>query len=292
MYRYLHDQTLRYMSHGLTPAEIGEKLMLPNVLSRQWFARGYYGAVAHNVAAIYAHYMGPYDGNPANLHPLAPQVAGAKYVDYMGGAEQAIMRARRDFELGEFRWVVEVMKHVIFDDPTNGEARDLSADAMEQLGYQSESATWRNAYLLAARELRSRRAGSAPATIPIGSDMLTLLPLGHFLEYLAIRVKGEQAQHLKACFDWILQDKNGRAEQQRLTLSNGALNHMPGQHASQADAVIVTSRTQLAAMLADPDGLLHALDAGQLDLRGDATLFRQFLVALDCFDPMFNVVEP
>ncbi len=292
LYRYLHDQTLRHMSHGLTPSEIGEALMLPNHLSRQWFDRGYYGAVAHNVAAIYAHYMGPYDGNPANLNPLPPQVAGAKYVDYMGGAQQAISRARRDFEAGEFRWVAEVMKHVIFSDPTLIEARELSADAMEQLGYQAESATWRNAYLLAARELRSRRTASAPASLPIGPDMVTLLPLGNFLEYLAIRVNGEKAQDLRACFDWTLQTGDGQAEHQCLTLSNGALNHLPGRHAGQADAAIVMSRSQLADLLGHPDGMLQALDAGKLDLRGNAVLFRQFLNTLDRFDPMFNVVEP
>jgi alkyl sulfatase BDS1-like metallo-beta-lactamase superfamily hydrolase len=292
LYRYLHDQTLRLMSHGLTPSEIGEALMLPNHLSRQWFARGYYGAVAHNVAAIYAHYMGPYDGNPANLNPLPPQAAGAKYVDYMGGAQQAIARARRDFEAGEFRWVAEVMKHVIFSDPTVTEARELSADAMEQLGYQAESATWRNAYLLAARELRSRRNVSAPSSLPIGPDMVTLLPLGKFLEYLAIRVNGEQAQDLRAGFDWTLQTGDGQFEHQRLTLSNGALSHLPGRHAGSADAAIVTSRAQLADMLSHPDGMLQALDAGKLDLRGNAALFRQFLGTLDRFDPMFNVVEP
>jgi len=122
--------------------------------------------------------------------------------------------------------------------------------------------------------------------------MVTLLPLGNFLEYLAIRVNGEQAQDLRACFDWTLQTGDGQVEHQRLTLSNGALSHLPGRHAGNADAAIVTSRAQLADMLGHPDGMLQALDAGRLDLRGNAALFRQFLATLDRFDPMFNVVEP
>ena len=40
-------------------------------------------------------------------------------------------------------------------DPTNTAARDLQADALEQLGYQAESATFRNAYLQGAQELRN-----------------------------------------------------------------------------------------------------------------------------------------
>lgn len=297
MYRFLHDQTLRWMSHGLTPSEIGERLMLPNGLSRQWFARGYYGAVVHNVAAIYAHYMGPYDGNPAHLHPLPPVAAGAKYVAYMGGSDAVVARARRDFEAGEFRWVVEVMKHVIFADPTHADARSLSADAMEQLGYQSESATWRNAYLQAARELRQPQRGGAHQTLPISADMVMLLPLGHFLEFLAIRIKGEEAQTLTARLNWTLTDEDGRAEQQRLTLSNGALSHLPGSHAPEAaQASILTSRAQLAAMLQSPQGmqqgLLQGLRDGQLQVQGRQDLVEAFIQTLDQFDPMFNVVEP
>ncbi len=293
MYRFLHDQTLRWMSHGLTPSEIGEKLMLPNRLSRQWFARGYYGAVVHNVAAIYAHYLGPYDGNPAHLHPLPPTSSGAKYVAYMGGADAVVARARQDFEEGQFRWVVEVMKHVIFSDPAHLAARELSADAMEQLGYQSESATWRNAYLLAARELRHPHRAKAHQTLPISADMVMLLPLGSFVEFLAIRLNGEKAQDLQARINWTLTDEDGRTESQRLTLSNGALCNLPGQHAAdQVDASIVTSRAQLALLLKSPQDMLAALDNGSLSVQGKTDVLRDFFLMLDQFDPMFNVVEP
>ncbi len=288
LYRYLHDQTLRLMSHGLTPSEIGEQLMLPNELSRQWFARGYYGAVAHNVAAIYAHYLGPYDGNPANLHPLPPEQAGAKYVEYMGGADHVVERAQKDFNSGEFRWVVEALKHVIFSDPSNRAARDLSSDAMEQMGYQAESATWRNAYLLAARELRSDTPAAVPAGIAISPDVVSLLPLGSFLEYIAIRINGVKAQHMAARFDW----KIDNDECQRVTLSNGALNHLPGSHGSRADFTVRTARSQLASLLMGRTELLRALDASELAVQGDKALFRSLLETLDEFNPMFNVVEP
>lgn len=288
LYRYLHDQTLRLMSHGLTPSEIAAQLMMPGELSRRWYARGYYGAVAHNVAAIYAHYLGPFDGNPANLHPLPPDQAGAKYVEYMGGAAAIIDRARRDFAAGEFRWVVEALKHVVFADPANETARNLSADAMEQMGYQAESATWRNAFLLGARELRSRARASVPAGIPISTDIVAMLPLQSFLEFLAVRVVGTQAEHFSARFDWQVID----GECQRVTLSNGALNHLPGSFGAAADAVIRTRRDQLARLLLGRDEIRRALDSGELEVQGDQALFRRFVDTLDEFDPMFNVVEP
>ena len=300
MYRYLHDQTLRWMSHGLTPHEIAERLMLPSALSRQWFARGYYGAVAHNVQAVYAHYLGPYDGRPARLNPLPPQDAALRYVAYMGGADAVVARAREDFDAGHFRWVVEVLDQVVFADPGHRAARDLAADAMEQLGYQAESATWRNSYILAAQELRQAPAAppaGTPRGVAISPDVVAVLPLGSFLEYLAIRVDGERAQHLAARFDWrLLADapagQAAPAECQRLTLSHGALNHLPGSHGSAADAVVEIGRVALGRASAGRQALLAALDDGSLRVQGDAALFRRFLDTLDEFDPMFNIVEP
>ena len=291
MYRYLHDQTLRLMSHGLTPREIGEHLMMPTALSRQWFARGYYGAVAHNVAAIYAHYMGPYDGNPVNLNPLPPQASAGKYVEYMGGSEAVLTRARVDFAAGEFRWVVEALNHVVFAEPANRAARDLAADAMEQLGYQAESATWRNSYLLAARELRGRATAAAPRGVAISPDVVAVLPLGSFLEYLAIRLNGEKAQSLSARIDWRLRDDTG-IESQRITLSNGALNHLPGSHGALAGAIVETTRQQLGRVSAGRAALLAGIDSGDLQIDGDRALVRALFELLDEFDPMFNVVEP
>jgi alkyl sulfatase BDS1-like metallo-beta-lactamase superfamily hydrolase len=311
LYRYLHDQTLRLMSHGLTPAEIGERLLLPNRLSRQWFARGYYGAVVHNVAAIYTHYLGPYDGNPANLHPLQPQDEGARYVACMGGAEAVMQHARQACEAGDFRWAVQLLKHLVFSQPDHREARELHADAMEQLGYQAESATWRNAYLLGAQELRAPRRKAAHATIPISADMVALLPLGKFLEFLAIRVDGERAQDLQARFNWTLLDADGEhtpgtvegdgvakpdgteaSQHQAVTLSNGALSHLPGVHTGAVDAHIVTLRSQLLHLMQGAGPALRALDEGLIRCDGDRALVRAFLQTLDVFDPMFNVVEP
>ncbi|MCL4700045.1 MAG: MBL fold metallo-hydrolase, partial [Burkholderiaceae bacterium] len=188
---------------------------------------------------------------------------------------------------------VQVLEHVVFADPGHRAARELAADAMEQLGYQAESATWRNSYLQAARELRSRGAPAVPAGIAISPDVVAQLPLAKFLEFLAIRVNGPRAQELQARLDWQLPGSAGGGDEcQRVTLVNGALNHRPGSHGSAADVVIRTPRAQLARLLQGPEEMLRCLDAGEIDITGDKTLLRRLVLALDAFDPMFNVVEP
>lgn len=291
LYRYLHDQTLRLMSHGLTPAEITAELMLPNALAHQWFARGYYGAVAHNVQAIYAHYLGPYEGNPAHLDRWHPTLAAAKYVSYMGGADAVVQRARIDFDAGAFRWVVEALNHVVFAEPSHTEARQLNADAMEQLGYQAESATWRNAYLLGAQELRRGARTGAPRNVAISPDVLAVLPLGAFLDYLAIRLHGTKAQHLHATIDWHLEAAAAH-EVCGITVSNGALNHRPGGHAALADVVLRTTRDELAQLSSGRTALLAALADGRLRCEGRKDLLQAVLECLDEFEPIFNIIEP
>ena len=157
MYKYLHDQTLRLADHGLTPTEIAEDFELPPSLAEEWYNRSYYGSVSHNSRAVYQRYLGFFDGNPAHLHPLPPQDAGARYVELAGGAEALLEKARDAFDHGEYRWVAQLVDHLVFSDPANAAARELEADALEQLGYQTENATWRNFYLTGAQELRGWR---------------------------------------------------------------------------------------------------------------------------------------
>jgi alkyl sulfatase BDS1-like metallo-beta-lactamase superfamily hydrolase len=290
MYRYLHDQTLRLMSHGLTPNEIAEGFTMPASLRGAWHTRPYYGAIAHNVRAVYAHYLGPYDGNPVNLNPLSPQGEAVKYLEYMGGADAVLARAQRDFEAGDYRWVVQVTHHVVFADPGNRKARELGADALEQLGYQSESSTWRNAYLLGAKELRFGAPKSPPgAQGGVTPRVVAMLPMPMFFDYLAIRVNGEKAAGLALRLDWRMA---GEGDSHRLTLSHCALSHGPGSHGARAQATITMDRKGLAALLVAGQTFTQALEQGLMTVTGDQAAVAGLFDTLDSFVPMFNILEP
>ena len=290
MYRYLHDQTLRLMSHGLTPNEISNAFATPASLADRWHVRPYYGALGHNVRAVYAHYLGPYDGNPTNLDSLAPEDAGRKYVEYMGGADAVLARARRDFDAGEYRWVVQVTHHLVFADPANRAARELGADAMEQLGYQAESATWRNAYLLGAKELRQGKPRSqARAPGLFSPRVLAAMPVDMVLDFLAIRVNGERAEGLALRIDWVMTDEKCV---HRITLSNSALSHRPGTHAEAAQARILMDRERLARLVNSGVPLDEAIDAGLVPCEGDRTAVERLFALFDRFDPAFAILEP
>src|SRR5207245_10731101 len=148
----------------------------------------------------------------ASPPPLAPRPAaerGRTYVDYMGGAAAVIRRAPDDFARGAYRFVAEALSHVVFADPPNAEARQLGADALEQLGYAAESATWRNAYLLGALELR-QGVPAAVARAPVSPDVVRAMSLDLFFDYLGVRINGERAEGRRLVIDWVFTDLRRR----------------------------------------------------------------------------------
>ena len=188
IYKFIHDQTLHYVNLGLTPTEISRTLQLPAKLDKVWYTRQYYGTLSHNIKAVYQRYMGWYDANPVNLDLLTPSETAKKLVEYMGGnPERILSMARADYAKGEYQWVAQVTKELVYADPSNMEARRLCADALEQLGYQSESGTWRNCYLTGAMELR---AGTPSETLyGSGEGLANMLGAGSIdmiFEYAAI----------------------------------------------------------------------------------------------------------
>ena len=289
LYKHIHDQTLRYMNRGWRPAEIAEAIDLPPGLAGRWSVRGYYGSVSHNVKAVYQRYLSWYDGNPCNLHPLPPAPAARKFVEYRGGAAAVIARAKADFAKGEFRWVAQVMKEVVYAEPDNREARALCADALEQMGYQAESATWRNAFLYGAQELR-HGVFQLPVRPGMGADTLAGLATDMFFDLMAIRIDPAKAAGKPMVINWRFTD---RGESLTLTLKHCTLTHRMGETAAAADASVTTTRATLDAIVLRKTTIPDVLASGALAVEGDrARLGALFAMMDEPRGPMFEVMTP
>ena len=288
LYKYLHDQTVRLMNHGYKAAEIAERLTLPRSLGSTWHVRGYYGTLSHNAKSVYQRYIGWYDANPANLNPLPPVERGRKYVEYMGGADAVIRRAREDFARGDYRFAAEALSHVVFADPANTEARRLGADALEQLGYAAESATWRNAYLLGAFELRQ----GVPATIarvPVSPDVVRAMSLDLFFDYLGIRINGDKAEGLRIVINWEFSDLDRRYVS---NLENSALTCLADRRSDSADATVTLERAALNRLILREVAFTDAVERGLVRVEGNAAKVAELFGLLDDFALMFEVLEP
>ncbi|MEM1244544.1 MAG: alkyl sulfatase dimerization domain-containing protein, partial [Pseudomonadota bacterium] len=288
LYRYIHDQTLRLANEGFTKTQIAEMIQLPKSLAQHWSNRGYYGTMNHNVKATYVKYLGWFNGNPATLHELPPVAASKRYVEYMGGADAILQKARKDYAAGHYRWVAQVLNHVVFADPNNQAARNLEADALEQLGYQAESGPWRNFYLTGAKELREGvKRFKTPATA--SPDILRAIDLDLLFDYLAVRLNADKAADKKIVLNLEFSDPR---QEYILELDNGTLHHIQGVQAKNADATIQLKRETLNQILLKKITLQQAIASGAIKISGNAMKFIQLFSLLDKFDFWFNIVTP
>ncbi|MDA3039384.1 MAG: hypothetical protein O3C27_07595 [Actinomycetota bacterium] len=258
----MHDQTMRLVSHGLTALEIAEQLELPRSLRAEGPTRGYYGTLVHNVKAVYQRYLGWYDANPAHLWAHPPTEVGRRYVDLAGGPDALLANARHAFDAGDYRWVAELVNHLVFADPSNLAARSLQADALEQLGYQAESATWRNSYLTGAKELRT---GPPPARDTRRRDMLAALTVDQTFDVIGVRLDVEPLGERRIILNWRFVDLD---EDWILGLENGAIHATPGRHAADADATVTLAKTALTAVLAGTSTVDEAIVDGSFEVVG------------------------
>jgi len=289
-YRFVHDQTLRLANHGRRAAEIAEELRFPDALAAEGRLREYYGTVSHNVKAVYQRYLGWFDANPANLQPLPPVEAATRYVAFMGGADAAVAKARESFAAGDFRWVAEVLGHVVFAEPDHAEAKALQADAFEQLGYQAESAPWRDFYLTGAQELRHGHPASRPGRGP-AAETVAAMTVQQLWDSLGVRIDGPAA----AADGWVL-DATVDGEAWRVGVRNGALwtsQHRPDDgEDGGVDVVLRATHAGLGALVFGAEELADLEAAGSIEVTAGRDRLVALLGHLDRFRLMFPIVTP
>jgi linear primary-alkylsulfatase len=283
MYAYLHDQTLRLLNRGFTGPEIAEMIELPPAMQQAWHAHGYYGSVSHNVKAVYQRYMGWYDGNPARLWQHPPAEAARRYVDFMGGADAVVRKAKRSAADGDLRWAAEVLDRVVFAEPEHSEARSTLADVLEQLGFGCENGTWRSAYLSGAFELRKGNFGTP--TVAASTDLLAQLTPGLYFDGVAVQVDGVRAWDLDLAIRWIFPDHD---EVYRTTLHNGVFVYVRD-GAGPTTLTVTVPKSSLGYLAG---GALEAATGAGLVLDGDQGTLEELFAVLDKGDPAFNIIEP
>ncbi|MFC7393364.1 alkyl/aryl-sulfatase [Scopulibacillus cellulosilyticus] len=283
MYQYINDQTLRLINQGYTLEEVGRMIKLPESLSDEWYNSSFYGTVNHNSKAVYQKYMGWYNGNPIDLNKLLPEESARKYVEYMGGEDTVLEKAKKSYQDGEYQWVAEVTKQVIFSDPNNKKAKLLCADALEQLGYIAESGPWRNEYLMGAQELRFGKTLIPISTIT--NEVLDVIPLKDILYLLSIRVDGIKAGNFDYKINFVIPDRKEKAATE---IKRGIFRYLKSELINGAAVTVTMWKDRLYELVTTNNLINHSITI----IQGDKNKWESFLAALDKIDPNFNIMTP
>ncbi|MFS4461026.1 alkyl/aryl-sulfatase [Bdellovibrio sp. HCB2-146] len=284
MYKFINDQTLRLANQGYDAEEIAERIKLPDSLGKKFYNRGYYGSLNHNVKATYQLYLGFFNGNPATLHQHPRVEAAKRYVQAMGGPAKVLKIGREAFNKGDYRWTAEVVNHLVYASPTNKDAIQLQAAALEQLGFQAESGPWRDFYLTAAKELRDGKTNMAPPVVDPGS-----LPLAMLFDYTSLRINPEKANGKTIRLGLNTTDTN---EKYSLVLNNSVLVSSKALPNEKFDSVLEVKSSAVGKLLSGMETPEQIQKAGLLKISGKTQSINELVAMLDTFDNRFNLVTP
>lgn len=285
VYKFMHDQTLLYINQGYTSTEIANMIELPEALNKVWYTRQYYGTLKHNVKAIYQKYMGWYDANPVHLDELEPTEYAKKLVEYLGDADKVLEMAKSDYEKGEYQWVAQITNTLVYADSENEQAKYLCADALEQLGYQAESGAWRNAYLVAASELRNGTDMYPPSAVTGSGSTAQQMDMQTTLDYMGIML--DSTKLADKSFTINLQVAND--QNYLLKVHHGVLLYYPDEQDENADITITTKKAGVLAIAAcNEDGISKLVES----VEGDQELYKAFCESMTPLSLYFNIIEP
>ena len=286
VYKYINDQTLHYANLGYTSAEISNTLVLPERLNKVWYTRQYYGTLSHNIKAVYQRYLGWYDANPVDLNPMSPEDHSKKPVSYLGDTDRVLALAKEDYDNGEYQWVAEITKELVFADPTNQDARNLCADALEQLGYQAESGTWRNAYLIGALELRNGNQTDRLDFFTAGASMETRAAMtpDMILDFIDIGTDALAAADDDLTLNLIFTDHDAKYYVVRKA---GVLLVYPDRQEKEADCTATLTGIGLLGIAAGDTELLDSME-----IEGDAEVLLRLVKYMGAPRQTFNIIEP
>ncbi|MDO5845389.1 MAG: alkyl sulfatase dimerization domain-containing protein [Methanocorpusculum sp.] len=296
MYKYVHDQALNLINRGYTMDEISHMIALPDSLRKYGYTHEFYGTVQMAAKAVYQKYLGFYDGNPVHLYNPDPQSFSAMLVEYMGGAEAVLPKLKEDYAAGKYEEVATIAGYLVFANASNYDARYMQANALEQLGYQSVSGPYRNAYLSAAQDLRKTENETnaflnSGIRASIGStDVMTAMSFEQIFEYLAICLNADRAKDANITITLSLKAADGDWTGY-LQVENSVLHAWEGTYSGTPDAAFSGNKNDFVNFVAKGDFTMEEFEKA-VTVAGNKKAVRDFIGMLDTFSPTFNIIIP
>ncbi len=283
MYRdgiqFVHDQTIRFMNHGLTPDELANVVKLPPHLdSYAPYLRQYYGSVKHSVRQIYQGYLGWFDGDPVELDPIPRVDAARRRIALMGGRDKVLAESRRALQSMDAQWAAELATDLIRADNNDRDARLVKAAAFRTQGYAQMNTNWRNWYLVSANELDGTLQ-SADFTRRITAsfaspDIIAAMPARVWVEGFSTRLKAESTWNVHQTAGFVFPDVK---ETYALELRRGIVQFHERADSTSLDLELTLDKATLNEVLLGKTKFPAAIAAGKVRItKGTPASVQQF----------------
>ena len=268
--QYVHDQTVRWINHGLTPDEIVAKVQLPPHLATAPHLQQFYGRVDWSVRAVFSGTLGWFSGDPADLIPVSAPRRAALMARLAGGPAELRAEFETAMQAGEPEWALELATHLARLGEEDAPA--LRATALRALGEREVSATGRNYYLTMAAEVEGFTIPEivSPRTPP---RFLDGIPIENYLTSLQVRLKAEEVLDIETAFGLDFTDE---PHPYTMRIRRGVATLERGLTEGRAGTLVATSGVfkRIAAGRLKPAA---ALVTGELQVDGGAAAMQTFL---------------
>ncbi len=278
--QYLHDQTLRWMNKGMTPDEIKDRVTMPDHLKDHPWLGEYYGSYKHGIPAVFAGYLGWFDGDPVNLDPIPWTERAQRYVAMMGGRARIMETAEAALAEGDSRWAADLATWLVRADTGDAEARGLKARALRHWGYRQKNTTWRNWALTSAMELDGELEMAAAGMVLGSPEQVSGYPLEDVMRVMTVRLMAEDAFDYQRTLGF---DAADTGESCALEIRRGVCRFhetIP----DGADAVLNFDRRFLTEWIFGKATIEDGLGEGRISVSGEAEMVAEFLAKFEPFN--------
>ncbi|HEU5300662.1 MAG TPA: alkyl sulfatase dimerization domain-containing protein [Acidimicrobiia bacterium] len=271
--QFLWDQTVRWTNRGATGPELAHLVVLPEIFGDDFLTSELYGIVEHHTRQIRAGLFGFFDGDPAQLLPLAPSERSARMLEAMGGADAVRSRAAAALDADDVRWALELAAILVADASATEEDRRLLADVLRTVARRTPAANIRNWCITRARDLDGSGDLSRFRTHRFSRGQVLTGPVDSVVHVLRVLVEPDRLTgvdlHLAVVLD---------GERTGIHLRNHVAVPTDG---SGATATLSTTRAVWADLLSGRTTLTAALGEGAVEVDGDGAAVVTALGALD-----------
>ena len=203
----------------------------------------------------------------------------------MGGADAVVEKARASYDAGDYRWVAEVLNHVVFAEPDHPAARSSSPTPTSSSATAPRTAPGATSTCPGATELRDGSFGTPTQTA--APDVIANLTPEMLFDAIAVQVDGPKAWDEKLTIDIALDD----GARYRLRLARGVLTYSAAAAAGDADLTLALPGAALPLLAAG--GLTpEVMRRAGIKATGDASALQRLVAVLDPGDDGFAIVTP